>query len=321
MMFNRVVHFALITPTSPQHGLRDALRGIANHHDEIDWHSRYERKQFRQINMELTAKGRALGRGDLLFIQCQTRGIIAPIALRQIRAIKVDWCGDLRDTINQHQREVAPFVDVVLASNRRDVETLRKMRQKSDFLQVGFSHRQFNPLGRTLHGSTPPIVAMLNNYQKFPQSKFRADMVAGLRARYGSQFAVYGNGWGADSRWLNEDDEAATYRACKIAVGAENYAGVDGFMSDRSLRATGCGACYLPHRFVAFDEHFVDGKEAVAWNTLEELYAKIDYLLDHDNERQAIGAAGAKRTHKTHSWDARMVDLQRLIEQYAGVVA
>ena len=91
--------------------------------------------------------------------------------------------------------------------------------------------------------------------------------------------------------------------------------------SDRIFRATGSGAFVLSDRFPSFADHFKDGVEAVAWNDIDDLFRCIDLYLEREDERKAIAAAGSARTHKTHSWDARMLDLQAIVQKYAGVPA
>jgi hypothetical protein len=316
-MFERIVAAPLLTRDSPQSGLVSALRGLTNDFRLLDWFPRYERKQLRQINAELVAKCHGMGPDSLCFLQIQTRGVIAPSTLRQIRGFKFVWCGDLRDQLPVHAKELAPYVDLTTMSNCRDVESLRRMRYKADFLQVGFSTDVFTPDGPTRDG-TPEIVAMMNHYTTFPRSAFRAETVAKLRERYGDRFAVYGKGWPHGAMWLTEAEEAAAYRTCKIAIGVENFHQTPGFMSDRSLRAVGSGAFYMPHKFAAFDEHFAEGVEAVSWLDFEDLFQKVDYYLEHDEERQLIASTGCCECHVKHGWDSRMLDLQALVSKYQG---
>lgn len=316
-MFDRVVAMPLLTRDSPQHGLVAALRELSSDVKIIDWHPRWERKQIRVINAELAERCRGMGPESLLWMQIQTRGVIAPSTLRQIRSFKVVWGGDLRDNLPHWAKELAPYVDLTLMSNQRDVESLRRLKYKADFLQVGFSPNVFTPEGRPRPG-TPEIVAMMNCYGTFPRSAFRAETVAKLRERYGSMFAVYGNGWPGGSTWLTEEEEAAAYRTCKIAIGAENFSDISGFCSDRSFRAVGSGAFYMPHKFAAFDEHFTEGVEAVSWESFEDLFGKIDYYLDHEEERQMIANTGSVECHIRHSWSARCEDLVALVAKYQG---
>jgi spore maturation protein CgeB len=49
------------------------------------------------------------------------------------------------------------------------------------------------------------------------------------------------------------------------------------------------------------DKFFVSGKEIVTFSSAQEAVEKIDYLLQHPNERRAIAKAGQDRTLKEHT--------------------
>lgn len=318
-MFNRLVHAALITPSSPQTGLRASLRNIANIYEEIDWFPKWPGR-IRDVRTEFSAKCRNLKDGDLLFMQLQTDGIISGDLLAQVKGFKCSWGGDLRAELPTWAKKLAPHVDLMLMSNQRDVDELRSLGHTADYLQIGVDPQRFSPEG-ALRDGTPEIIFCGNNYpDRFERSRYRAQMVVGLQMRYGSRFAPFGSGWGESDVWLNEGMESAAYRTCKIAVSAEHFF-VPKFCSDRVMRATSSGAFLLADRFPGFEDHFIDGVEAVGWDDLDDLYRKIDYFLNHDDERKVIAAAGCARTRTTHSWDARIGNLQAIIEKYSAVPA
>lgn len=318
-MFDHLVHCALITPSSPQNGLRNSLRGISRHYEEIDWFPKWPGR-IRDVRNEFTAKCRNLRDGDLLFMQLQTDGIISGDLLNQVKGFKISWGGDLRAELCTWAKKIAPHVDLMLMSNQRDVDELRSMGHTADYLQIGYTPETFKPLG-DLRDGTPEIIFCGNNYpDRFERSRYRAQMVVGLQMRYGARFSPFGSGWGASDVWLNEAMESAAYRTCKIAVSAEHFF-VPKFCSDRVMRATGSGAFLLADRFPGFEDHFVDGVEAVGWDDLDDLYRKIDYFLEHEDERKEIAVAGEKRTRETHSWTARIATLQDLVAKYSAVPA
>lgn len=307
----RLLAFPIITPNSPQTGLLNALRKIADEGFEIfDWIPYYSRNQIPALRDAFVTAAKRFCPTHV-WTQVQTPNILPRQTLAQIPGYKMTWGGDCRAETPTWAFDIAPHLDLTLMSNRRDVAELRKKKLKADYLQIGFSPTVFCPEGSIR--TVPDIIFLGSNYpNRFSRSTFRANMVKGLRERYGSRFGVYGNGWGQNDPFLTEDQEAAAYRGCKIAVSAEHFL-IDGFYSDRVFRAAGSGAFLLGDRTPSFDEHFIDGKEAVSWKDFDELHAKIDYYLDHEDERKAIAAAGCKRVHLTHSWDARMAEMKALM--------
>jgi hypothetical protein len=69
----------------------------------------------------------------------------------------------------------------------------------------------------------------------------------------------------------------------------------------RVFEATGMGTCLISDRGKQMSEFFVSGKEIVTFSSAQEAVEKIDYLLQHPNERRAIAKAGQDRTLKEHT--------------------
>lgn len=76
-------------------------------------------------------------------------------------------------------------------------------------------------------------------------------------------------------------------------------------MKLRDFEVPMSGGFYLVEKAPGYDQAFVDGKEVVTWQTIDELLEKIHYYLKHDDEREAIAAAGHQRAIQDHTWNAR----------------
>jgi hypothetical protein len=233
----KLLHVALITPSSPQLGLRAALRSFAgsDRYEELSWIPFWNAGRIVEFRENFLSTVREF-QPDLTFFQLQTPDILLPEQLREVPGFKVEWCGDLRNTTPTHYIDRAPHVDVMTFSNMRDVLTLRGMGHRAEFLNIGFSTNVFCPEGPQRPG-TPEIIFLGSDYKNvFPQSEERRQMVDMLRSRYGDRFAVYGNGWGKEDNFLSESEEAAAYRTCKVAIQQNHYNDVSRFTSDRVSR-------------------------------------------------------------------------------------
>ncbi len=89
---------------------------------------------------------------------------------------------------------------------------------------------------------------------------------------------------------------------------AESYAG-----NIRLYEATGMGACLLTDSKKNLAELFEPEVEVVTYRSAEECLEKALYLLEHDAERRAIGAAGQRRTLRDHTSANRAARLHELI--------
>jgi len=91
---------------------------------------------------------------------------------------------------------------------------------------------------------------------------------------------------------------------------AEQYAG-----NMRLFEATGAGACLVTDRKHNLPEMFEPDVEVVTYGSVEECAEKVRYLLEHDSEREAIGAAGQRRVLRDHTFEKRAQSLDALIRQ------
>lgn len=91
---------------------------------------------------------------------------------------------------------------------------------------------------------------------------------------------------------------------------AEQYAG-----NMRLFEATGAGACLLTDRKSNLSELFEPDVEVVTYGSAEECAEKVNYLLNHEQERVGIAAAGQRRVLRDHTFEQRAVYLDDLIRQ------
>ena len=91
---------------------------------------------------------------------------------------------------------------------------------------------------------------------------------------------------------------------------AENYAG-----NARLFEATGMGACLLTDWKVNLRDIFEPDAEVVTYKSSAECIEKARYLLDHDDERRSIAAAGQRRIMRDHTYAQRALQLNEIILQ------
>lgn len=88
----------------------------------------------------------------------------------------------------------------------------------------------------------------------------------------------------------------------------------DRFASNMRLyEATGVGTCLLTDWKQNLQEVFEPDVEVVTYRSAEEAVEKLCYLLNHDDERAKIAAAGQKRTLQNHHFDLRAQQLNEII--------
>jgi hypothetical protein len=91
---------------------------------------------------------------------------------------------------------------------------------------------------------------------------------------------------------------------------AEDYAG-----NSRLFEATGMGACLITDWKRNLAELFKPDVEIVTYKSAEECCEKVNYLLNHESELEAIARAGQRRTLENYTFGHRAAQLDELIRQ------
>lgn len=139
-----------------------------------------------------------------------------------------------------------------------------------------------------------------------PEWRYRPELINWLAAMYGDRFRHYGgDGLGVmRGERLNQ-----LYANTKVVVGDSlsinfNYAG---YWSDRIYETTGRGGFIIHPEIEGLETQFKYGKEIVTYkfNDWQGLKEKIDYYIEHDDERENIRKAGHERTKNNYTYAKR----------------
>jgi hypothetical protein len=84
----------------------------------------------------------------------------------------------------------------------------------------------------------------------------------------------------------------------------------------RLYEATGVGTLLLTDWKEDLAAYFEPGAEVATYRTVDECRKLIAYYTQHDAEREAIAAAGQRRTLREHTYRHRMLDLLQILRRY-----
>lgn len=83
----------------------------------------------------------------------------------------------------------------------------------------------------------------------------------------------------------------------------------------RLFEATGVGSCLITDWKTNLKELFEIDHEVVAFRTAEECIEKVQWLINHPEEREKIAIAGQKRVLKDHTFEVRAMQLDEIIRK------
>lgn len=135
-----------------------------------------------------------------------------------------------------------------------------------------------------------------------------------LEWRRGSEFTLLGRRW-MKPRWLSPAEMVKVYGRSKInlcinnnIIGVENIKG-------RNFEVPGCRGFLLSGLAQNLEEYFEIGKEVVVYKDPDDLVEKIQYYLEHEDERKGIAQAGYERVLRDHTYEKRFEQIFSIIKQ------
>jgi hypothetical protein len=122
-----------------------------------------------------------------------------------------------------------------------------------------------------------------------------------LRARH------HGEAWGLDMYEVLARSEVVLNRHIDVA---EDFAN-----NMRLFEATGVGALLVTDAKRNLADLYEPGTEVIAYRDADDLTAQIDELRRDEDRRVAIATAGQRRTLRDHTYDRRIGELAKLLQE------
>ncbi|MDE6845226.1 MAG: glycosyltransferase [Lachnospiraceae bacterium] len=110
------------------------------------------------------------------------------------------------------------------------------------------------------------------------------------------------------------EDATLVYKGSKINLNI-SLKGIEGGTIQRIMDVMGAGGFVLTNYCVETAELFEEDKEIVMYKTPEELFEKVEYYLQHDEEREKIAKAGYNKVVECYTYEKK---LKHLIEWVEG---
>lgn len=109
------------------------------------------------------------------------------------------------------------------------------------------------------------------------------------------------------------EDAAVVYVGSKINLNI-SLKGIEGGTIQRIIDVMGAGGFVLTNYCVETAELFEEDKEIVMYKTPEELFEKVEYYLQHDEERERIASAGHAKVMECYTYEKKLKKLLDWVE-------
>lgn len=110
--------------------------------------------------------------------------------------------------------------------------------------------------------------------------------------------------------------EYACRSKINLCITRRAHASVYASSSSRPFELSAMGCCIVANPYLGIEEWFEPGKELFVVNTAEEAADRYRYLLAHESERLAVGAAARARVLKEHTFQHRARQLVEIVQSY-----
>lgn len=225
---------------------------------------------------------------------------------RRKHAITVNWFCDDQWRFDNFSRFWGPHFDWVVTTAKSAIHKYNTAGIHNVILsQWACNHRLYYPMqlpklydvtfvGQP-HGNRREIINQLRS--------------AGLNVR------VWGHGW--KSGRVSQYQMVRIFNQSRINLNLSNASvPMSQQIKGRNFEIPGCGGFLLTNYVENLEEYYNINQEIVCFDQVDDLIDKARYYLTHEAERALIAEAGYRRTLLDHTFDARFIEILRIINLY-----
>lgn len=237
--------------------------------------------------------------------------------------------------------ERVALLDIVFTSFPHYIPRIQSLGVKSHFLQIGFGLKTSilaeNHIDVFVEGSWIPL-SDFASFLRHPRASYAypVSFVGGIGRHwdqgnrllseiakqipdfrwwgYGVEYTdspltdkYQGQAWGMDMYRVYANSKIVINRHGEVAEGYSN--------NMRMFEATGCGALLMTEDSKNIKDYFEPGKECVTYTSTEDLIQKINYYLQHEDERRVITSNGQARTMRDHCYEEILIPVSNLLKE------
>jgi hypothetical protein len=275
----------------------------------------------RSINRELLKKVQIGSYEAVAFIE---GGCILQETVAKIGAVSpvILWCLDSMRHLNLEPELLQMFARVFFTE-----PTDNRIFQDGYYMPIGFDNTIYRRLGGQQIKHELLWVGSAHE-DRLP----RLDAVARFAENAGHDFGAYGYFYSTKTREkefrqrypylfrtirknarISPEEANRLYNSAKIAVNLHFLDPLSQGVNPRTLEAPGAGCLLLTDYKEEIGKMLDVDREVALFKDMGEFVEKADYLLSHENERQAMAKCAHDKVHAEHTFAARCREMLRII--------
>lgn len=147
---------------------------------------------------------------------------------------------------------------------------------------------------------------------RFPGGKFRRDLIVKINSRFRLLLHGVKDEWSVPTLpILSYPDYFPAFQHAKIVIGCNHYS-LNRYYTRRTIHSLASGRLYLTRYIPGMEDDFTNHRHLVWFKKIDEAVELIGHYLKHDNERQKIGENGRLLALKSHTWEARLREFEKI---------
>jgi spore maturation protein CgeB len=221
--------------------------------------------------------------------------------LRRLGCVTFNWFADDHWRFEGFSSRWAPYFTWAITTDPRAVVRYRE-RGIANVIrsQWGVNHRLYRPLDRPRQFDVTFI------------GQPHGDRRAILRALRGQGIAAeaWGYGWPRGKLSTRRAVEVINESAVNLNLSKAVTRGVDQ-IKGRDFEVPACRALLLTQQVEALEEYYELGAEVLTYDGLDDLVARIRWVLSHPADADRIREAGYRRVQRDHTYERRFTEIFR----------
>ena len=233
----------------------------------------------------------------------------------------ISWSQD--DMYAWHNRSIyytlgIKYYDLIITQKSYNVNELKKLGAKKVFFQNKAYSKDIHKIYKCNDEQNIEVLFI----GSFEKERYESMLYL---AKNGIKVDIYGPGWEKyvkihknlviHNKSLGGEDYSRALSCAKISLCFLRKINRD-LQTSRSIEIPACGGFMIAERTEEHKKLFEEDKEAVFFDTKEELLEKVKFYLENEEKRKQIAKAGYVRTRNSgYSYDDRVKEILKYIKE------